>query len=448
MIKLKNCPICKTKDWVNLNYLRDHKFWQDQDYIELDEKVEMKICKNCAFVTYDYIELDKLQKNYDRQRPVVQAMNLITMNRKNEYHKTFLGSKDEFHGLFNCTPLPQFKCLDVGCAQGTFLDLLCKYYFVDRKRLYGTEWSKAFRDFGEEYGLDNLTQEIDKSIKYDFISYYHVLEHCQHPDKELEMVRDILTDEGYLYIGIPTWFEKLEMDSGGDIVNFEDLFHLNHINCFTKQSLRNLLYVQGFEIVKEAEHIYGYTVLCKKAPKLSIEEGVKKGNWKETKKIIENQKEAIHLLQTKQYDKAIELVPNFPDAYIYKSLQKDNLKDLNVQLAILDEGLKHTPDCMRLLLQKAKIYFQWDENTPEKQNYYSNNIKRAEELFKKVLKYKSGNEDIYYFLSMIEAKYKGNHDKAVDYMKKCLEINPSKFIECWGIIATIYKDKGECPKEN
>ena len=433
MVELKECPICHKENWKKLDYLRDHKYWQDIDYITLDEKCDMKICKECGFVTYDYVELDRLTDNYDRQRPVLNSGNIITCNRKNEYHETFL--KEMLMGE-ECR---DWNVLDVGCAQGSFLDSLAGYGLHN---LYGTEFSTAFRAFGKhEYRL-NITKEIDESVKYDFISYYHVLEHCQHPDKELQKARELLEDDGYLYIAVPTWFDKLEQDSGSDVGSFEELFHMNHVNCFTKQSLHNIINTNGFEIIKENEHIYGLTVLCKKS---DIKMLVVLEDYKEIVKTLSNHKEAISLLHAKQFDDALKLEPKFPDVYIYKSLQKDNMQSLDKQVEILDEGLKHNPDCMRLLLQKGKIHFQWDENTPDKIGYYSNNIKTAEELFKYVLEYKSGNEDIYYFLSMIELKYKLDYDKAVEYMKECLRINPSKFHECWNIIATIYKEK-ECQK--
>ena len=41
---------------------------------------------------------------------------------------------------------------------------------------------------------------------------------------------------------------------------------------------------------------------------------------------------------------------------------------------------------------------------------------------------------------MIESRYKGNKLRALDYMRKCIDINPMKFAECYNLIAQFYKE--------
>ena len=64
IIKNEICSICDASDWKSLDYLRDQKYWYDLDYL-LDEPVGFKICKNCGFVTYDYIDDKELKRRYD-----------------------------------------------------------------------------------------------------------------------------------------------------------------------------------------------------------------------------------------------------------------------------------------------------------------------------------------------------------------------------------------------
>ena len=435
MIELKTCPICNSSAWKNLDYLRDHQYWYDKDLRDIDEPVGMKICLECGFVTYDYIELDKLQAHYDRERPVMNAGNITTCNRKNQYHKAFIG--DILAKLDESANI-----LDVGCAQGSFLNMLkSEYGFMN---VSGTEWSKAFANFGKyEYGL-NITQEIDLAKKYDLISYYHVLEHVQWPDKELSKIRDILTDDGYLYIAVPLYLEQLEESSGSLTTDFENLYHLNHVNVFSKQALKNLLLKFGFSIIKENDTLYGYAVLCKNGLFQNLE-FIKEDAAAVDYKLLCHQKacaalsDYIRTQNATMIDEALTHVKDYPDAYVMKSLTKDNMKDFAAQKQILLDGLKACPDNIRIKTQLGKLYFQWDENTPGKQ-FYSNNIKAAEKLFYEVLEHKPGHEDIFYFLSIIESRYKGNKLKAVDYMKKCIEINPMKFAECYNLIAQYYKE--------
>jgi len=115
------------------------------------------------------------------------------------------------------------------------------------------------------------------------------------------------------------------------------------------------------------------------------------------------------------------------------------MKNFEAQKAILEEGLKQCPNSSRLINQLAKMYFQWDESTPEKM-HYSNHIKKAEELFKKCIEMKPGVEDSCYFLALIESRYKKNQKKAVEYMKETIRINPQRFTESWNMICLFYKD--------
>ena len=137
---------------------------------------------------------------------------------------------------------------------------------------------------------------------------------------------------------------------------------------------------------------------------------------------------------------ALKIYPKFPDLYNQLCLIKDNVKDFSRQMEIITEGLKHCPDCSRIKTQYARTLFQWDENTPNRYGYYSNNIKKSEEIWLDQIEKKPGSEESYYFMAMIEAKYKQNYPKAVEYMHIVKEINPYKTAECWNLISYYWKE--------
>ena len=109
IIKNENCSICDASDWKSLDYLRDQKYWYDRDYL-LEEPVGFKICKNCGFVTYDYIDDKELKRRYDDLVKIVDIGSIITKNRKLIYHQKFL-EDIEIKG----------NVLDYGAATGYFL---------------------------------------------------------------------------------------------------------------------------------------------------------------------------------------------------------------------------------------------------------------------------------------------------------------------------------------
>lgn len=440
------CPICDKNIWKYLDYLRDREYWIDKDILDIDENVNFKICKNCGFVTYDYVSDEVLAERYNNERPVMTPQNIITCNRKNEYHKKFLNIEEN-----SIEGIEDPYCLDVGCAQGGFLGMLKDHGI---KRLYGVEFNKAFAAWGRnEYGL-RIDSEIGKDengreyvqavkelriepLQYDFISYYHVLEHMQHPDKELKKIKKLLKDDGFLYLSIPHWFTELE-EKGGSLCNdFENYYHLNHVNVFTINSFKNLLYRTGFKIVREDHKMYGYTVLCQKTDKVT---GIVTEDYNLIEYYLQIQKQAIELFKQGKFPEAFKLCPTYTDAYLQEIMKSDVAKEFDKQRGVLEKALEIMPDNLKIKNSLAKMYYQWDMNTPNKQ-YFSNNLKRAEKILLEIIEAKPGSEDCYYFLGMIEGKYKKNYTKARELFSKVIEINPQMYNEIMQIMASFWKEK-------
>ena len=209
------------------------------------------------------------------------------------------------------------------------------------------------------------------------------------------------------------------------------------MNCYTKMTFLISLIRAGFKIIKSDDKMYGYTVLCEKHEYTKEEIDALKGDdYTEIISIIEKQKKAVDLFNQNKFDEAIEVYPKYPDAYIMKSLSKEANKSISEQRKILQKGLEVCFN-KKILSTLARALYQWDENTPEKQGYYSNNIKEAENLYLELEKY-GGNEDTYYHLAMINAKYKKDYSLARYYFGACLEINPSRFTEVWNAIAWMH----------
>ena len=420
IIKNENCSICDASDWKSLDYLRDQKYWYDRDYL-LEEPVGFKICKNCGFVTYDYIDDKELKRRYDDLVKIVDIGSIITKNRKLIYHQKFL-EDIEIKG----------NILDYGAATGYFLKYLKSKFNVVP---YGVESNDVMRKFAKyEYGIELNTEIPDE--KFDFISCYHTFEHVQYPDKLLKQFRDSLIDNGYLYMSVPRIIQEeiLDESSGMTAAEFEELYHLNHVNQFSKRSLQNILNKIGFEIIKEDNKLYGYTVLCKKSePKEIVKE-----NYLSIVSTIEKQKKAMDLFKAEKWDEAVKTHKGYPDAWVMNAIK--NFKDLAEQEKILKEGLEATNNHYKIRKQLGYLYHQWDENKA-RENFISNHIKIAKKLFEELLEEKPGMEDYIYYLSIIEMKWYKNYEKAREYLDKILEINPAKYSEVINLIGLIWKEK-------
>lgn len=437
MYKLEKCPICKGEKWHDLDYLRDQSYWYERDRREEGEPVGFKVCKTCGFVTYDYMEESRLDEFYKMDRPAVLSGNIVTCNRKNSYHRKFLAESPEFQAL---AKKDGATFIDIGCAQGPFLKFIADEYFISPNNLYGTEVNDALVAWAVgEYGLKNVEcpNITTYERKYDFVCYYHSLEHLQDPDRELAQVRDCLVDDGLLYISIPYWFKEFQIFDGTLLNDYEQLYHVNHVNVFTIQSFLNLLGQAGFEIIQEDWNLYGYTVMCRKSERRDMVFE----NWEDIVKRLETEKQAVDLVRQSRHEEAIALIPEYADAHMMLSLNTQNMRDFEKQKEILGRGIEQCGETYRLIAQLAKMYFQWDGNKPDTKPFYSNNIKMSEKLFRQAHDMRPGNEEVLYFLSLIESKYKGNQAEAARLMSEVHKINPGRWTECLNMIGSFWKSK-------
>ena len=96
------------------------------------------------------------------------------------------------------------RLLDVGCGEGTFLELA-------RKRgwdVQGTELSRfaadyASRALGREIFCGELAEARFRDGEFDAVTLWHVLEHVTDPGRYLSEVRRILKPKGILIVAVP-----------------------------------------------------------------------------------------------------------------------------------------------------------------------------------------------------------------------------------------------------
>ncbi|MBI5682436.1 MAG: class I SAM-dependent methyltransferase [Deltaproteobacteria bacterium] len=148
------------------------------------------------------------------------------------------------------------RLLDVGCAEGLFLELSRK----DGWDVNGTEISS----FAVKYGKDKISLNIlqgelidigfpDKS--FDAVTMWHVLEHAPNPIVVLNEVRRILKDDGIFIMAIPNlnnilsqWAYRLVKGKRMHLFNPEDReLHLYH---FTPDTIRLAIGKAGFRVME------------------------------------------------------------------------------------------------------------------------------------------------------------------------------------------------------
>lgn len=389
-------------------YVCDGKNWHSMGKIHRDS--EMMVCKTCGNVVHKVTDemAAKMRDYYRREyRPAPNHMNIITTTHKRLYIakflNEFLNERDPKKG--GGRPL---ICGDVGCATGYIPAWLRSL----GHKAYGSELAITFRRFAETfYGLP-VPEDLEPKHKYDLISIYHVLEHLPNPDKELEKYRDMLADDGHMLVSTPEWFDTLEEASGSAIQEFEHLFHKDHINVFSSNSLKNIFSKVGLEIVKEDHLQYGQTYLLKKG----TPSGVRVLEpWEMMKDKIERSKRAINFYRDGKLELAVDAWKRFPEAWIAMAHGKES-KDPDKQADIFQRALAVLSDNMRLLIG----YATW--------LYMGEKVKEALSVYKKIAENKP-NETLYIFMGYCFSKL-GDAPKAIESFYRASEMNPQKWTEC------------------
>ena len=92
----------------------------------------------------------------------------------------------------------------------------------------------------------NLKSKIFKGKKFDIITLNKVVEHVKDPVKFLKIVNRLLKLNAQIYIEVPDGPSAAASKNG----KFSEEFFVDHINIFSKNSLKRLLSLSNFKIKK------------------------------------------------------------------------------------------------------------------------------------------------------------------------------------------------------
>ena len=160
--------------------------------------------------------------------------------------------------------------LDVGCAGGNLLEELRKKGYIC---LRGLEPSAVNAEYAKErFGLNVDVGGIGSDLnfydkKFDLVIVEQVLEHIFDLDAAITQLSDLITDKGYLGIGVP------DSDLYADKIDLYQQFSSEHINYFSLGSLENLMHIHGFKLascVQSKEQMTMHTLWQKSESKENI----------------------------------------------------------------------------------------------------------------------------------------------------------------------------------
>lgn len=158
---------------------------------------------------------------------------------------------------------PIQNVLEIGCAAGGIL-----YAFKEKGyQVTGVDLDDEYLEYGRGMGLDlrlgHSSELLKENKKFDLIILCHVFEHFLDIENELEVIRNLLSESGVVYIEVPGIKMLKHGTYDGDFL----LYLQNaHIRNFTLSTLTNVMIKYGFKLHVGSELIqslYKYTGECK-----------------------------------------------------------------------------------------------------------------------------------------------------------------------------------------
>ena len=238
-VVLDACPVCEGRRLAVLEAEHDfHSFTTTGD--EFTFRIGSSGCVDCGFVFLNpRAGQAQMHRYYARQSRIPRAIEKLA-----KPYADLLDMQASFiRRLWTARP-PQ-RILDVGGAEGFFLARLNRE--VDGgAALEAVEPSTVYADAARSVLPDAVVHQCmleDAPLQpasFDLITIRHVLEHLQSPRQALAILRPLLKPAGLLHIEVPNIVDWP--------ASVSSMFHHEHLNYFTQDSLRCVLEREGFKV--------------------------------------------------------------------------------------------------------------------------------------------------------------------------------------------------------
>lgn len=302
VLKNCNCPVCgsKKKSLMLPSCYFDTRFKS----LTLAEFIYVVSCDNCGCIYSDpYIDPEK-NREYKSESYYNDYSNpLISHNALQIKSAEFkLNLIEKYVNLHKNS-----ITLDIG-ATGAFSQAIAtkyrnlKNYLVEPSFDAVKLCKNSFKDVHPIQGIFNEQNFEKKSL--DFISFFYSLYYMENPSKSLNIAYNSLKDDGKLVINIANvlmensgqYKDPKSPNNGYVLCEISDIIRREMYLLYDKNSLKNLLDMNGFKISKDLKYCYpfshplygreGTIVICEKKKRKNLKN--KHISCFKSKKIIEN----------------------------------------------------------------------------------------------------------------------------------------------------------------
>lgn len=232
------CPVCK-HEGGELKY----------EGINADSpekpKVAIRKCLNCHAVfsaANGEVEKDLYPPNYFGENSAENFINRAAsaVFRMERLHKVKTNSR------------AGGAALDIGCGDGKFLASL-----PDGWQRYGyepSELGKSLLAGKEEIKLIDLFEPLAKN-NFDIITFWQSLEHIDNPVETLTRAKELLSEDGYIFISVPNFSSLQASIFKGHWFHLDPMRHRVHYRLDT---LKDIAEASGLELIERDTFSFEY----------------------------------------------------------------------------------------------------------------------------------------------------------------------------------------------
>lgn len=237
---LSNCPLCKSKFLFRIKKKHSFESFTTKG-LNFIFNIGASICKQCGFIFLNprasqfgmklyYAGQSRIPRNLDKlSKPFLSLLDMQVQYIIKHW---------------NNRPISP-KILDIGGAEGFFLNRISKEFDKTNLEMIepSSEYVKQARKNLSKAKIKTGVIEEQKLISnsYDLITLRHVFEHLQNPKEILHIIHKALKKSALLHLEVP--------DSLSWPPSLTSLFHHEHLNYFSRETLSDILSKNGFKVL-------------------------------------------------------------------------------------------------------------------------------------------------------------------------------------------------------
>jgi len=239
-IHYNHCPVCGSSDFKNE--------WQAKDHTVSGESFPIAVCRSCTLAfTQDVPDAASIGPYYKSENYISHS-NTAKGVVNSIYHavrKRTLARKRKL--LSAGTGLQQGSLLDVGSGTGAFVQDMQQHGWTvtglepdaDARNVAKQDYNVSLQDISVFYQLP--------ASSFDAITLWHVMEHVHELQAYVQQLKNLLKDNGRLFIAVPNytsydakWYQEYW-------AAFDVPRHLYH---FSPRSMRTLMEKHGLKVIQ------------------------------------------------------------------------------------------------------------------------------------------------------------------------------------------------------